>query len=231
MKLLILLIPFTLLLTSCNNNSISQEDEKVNIEFLSWSFVAEFNELNLSNQELTQVPNFEQYLTWTYIDNVWSIDLSNNMIKNIDGELFKYFPNLKELNLSYNQIEDITLEHNFIQDLKLHKNILKEVNIEWLSKLNSVNLWYNELLSWSDILLPKSIKTLELQHNKLADLNWLGNLENLESLKVEFNELEDMDLKELANLDMLKFISVWRNKISKKLEEKIKQMNMEETEK
>jgi len=86
------------------------------------------------------VPNFEKYLTGTYIDDVWSINLSNNKITEIDSSLFEYFPNLKELNLSYNEIEEANIAHNFLQDLKLHKNMLLEVDLAGTSKLNLLNL-------------------------------------------------------------------------------------------
>lgn len=219
-KIIFLLLSFSFLLFSCNS-----EDSKIDSNFLISSYDNEFHELKLSWQELTQVPNFEKYLTWSYVYDVWSIDLSGNDIINVDWELFKYFPNLKEVNLSYNRIEKIELEHIFIQDLKLHKNMLKEVYLESLSKLNSLNLWYNELLSWKSIKLPNTLKILELQHNKLEDIYWFSKLENLDILKLEFNSLEDIDMVEIKDLKKLKTITVAKNNLSKNLEEKIKEFN------
>lgn len=228
MKKLILLLIILLTLTSCWT---PKEDKKITTNFLQENYSKEFHELNLSNQKLTQVPNFEKYLTGSYIDNVWSINLMSNNIKEVNGEYFKYFPNLKEVNLSYNKIEKIKLEHNFIQDLKLHKNNLKKVDLKGLIKLNNLNLWYNELLSLNDVVLPKSIKVLELQHNKLTDLNWIWKLKKIEKLKVEFNELEDIDLQSITWLEKLKFISVGQNKLSKKAEEAFIKFNENNKEK
>ncbi len=216
-KIIIIFISLSLLfLTSCWN----KEDKKISTEFLQNNYSEEFHELNLAAQELTNVPNFEKYLTWSYIDNVWSINLMNNNIKEVDWKIFKYFPNLKELNLSYNKIEKITLEHNFIQNIKLHKNSLKKVDLNWLKKLNTINLWYNNILSLNDLWLPKNIQSLELQHNKLVDIEWILEFKNLEILKLEFNELEDEDLNKLDELKQLKHISTWFNKTTKKIEKK-----------
>ena len=222
MKKIVLLFLSLLLMSSCVNK---EEDKKINLEFLSWSYNKITHELNLSNQDLTQVPNFEKYLTWSYISDVWSIDLSNNSINEIDSEVFKYFPNLKELNLSYNEIEYIKLKHNFIQDLKLHKNNLTKVDLDSLVKLNTINLWYNELLSWKDISLPKSIVSLELQHNKLDNINGINKFTNLETLKLEFNSLEDNDLEKLSWLKNLNYISLWFNKLTKEREKSFNDFN------
>jgi Leucine-rich repeat (LRR) protein len=46
--------------------------------------------------------------------------------------------------------------------------------------------------------LPKSIVSLELQHNKLDNINGINKFTNLETLKLEFNSLEDNDLEKLS---------------------------------
>ena len=243
MKYLLLILIFTLFLTSCGSSKIIKEENniqvikenitqtikeetKITLEFLLDNYSLEFHEINLTNQNLTQVPNFEKFLTWSYIDDVWYINLSNNKIKNIDWEYFKYFPNLKELNLSYNEIENFELGHSFLQELKLHKNKLKNVNLEWSDKINMLNLWYNEFKTLKDTKLPNSIKTLELQHNLLEDISWLDKLIDLEILKLEFNNLEDIDMWILKNLKNLNNITVSKNKLSEKLEKWFINFNM-----
>jgi len=183
-----------------------------------------FNELNLAGKGLTKVPNFEKYLTWSYRDDIWSINLMNNDISEVDGELFKYFPNLKELNLSYNKIEKLDLDLTFLKELQIHKNNIKKLNIENIKTLNTLNIWYNDLTSLVDIRLPKNIKTLELQHNKLTDLLWVSKLKKLEKLKLEFNELEDKNLWEIKDLENIKYITVKNNKLSKKLEDELEKI-------
>lgn len=142
--------------------------------------------------------------------------MSNNSIDDIDTNKFKYFPNLKEINLSYNNLENITLEHNFLQELKLHKNKLTKVDLSWLTNLNTLNLWYNELLRWDDMKLSNKLKTLELQHNNLEDLNWIEESINIDTLKLEFNNLEELDLKVLQNFKNLKIITLWWNELIRK---------------
>jgi len=105
------------------------------------------------------------------------------------------------------------------------KNALTKVNLKANPKLNTLNLWYNELLSWKDIMLPKSIVILELQHNKMTDIEWIWELKNIESLKVEFPGLEDEDLQALTWLDKLTFISVWYNKLTEKTEKAFLKFN------
>lgn len=222
MKKIILVLFLIITLASCWT---PKEDAVITGEYLIDSYSSEFHDLDLSNRELTMVPNFEKYLTGTYIDDVWSINLSNNKITEIDSSLFEYFPNLKELNLSYNEIEEANIAHNFLQDLKLHKNMLLEVDLAGTSKLNLLNLWYNELKSWDDIKLPKHITTLELQHNSLEDIKWLDKLESLEVLKLEFNVLEDNDMWLLKELKSLEKITVLKNKLSEELEKWFAEFN------
>jgi hypothetical protein len=60
MKKILLTLVILLTLTSCGT---PKEDTKITLDFLSGSYSEEFHELNLANQELTQIPNFEKYLT------------------------------------------------------------------------------------------------------------------------------------------------------------------------
>ena len=201
-------------LTSCGIGS----DKQVDTEFLTGAYVSEFHELDLAGRELTKVPDFEKYLTGSYIYDVWSINLQRNNIKKIDSKVFAFFPNLKEVNLSYNKIEKITLADLPIEKLLIHKNEIESADIEGLESLKEVNIWYNELESSKDIKLPTSLESLELQHNKLEDISWVEKLTELNKIKLEFNELEDTDMVVLKDLKKLKFISVGKNKLSEDLE-------------
>ena len=73
--------------------------------------------------------------------------------------------------------------------------------------------------------IPNTVKKLELQHNKLVDINWVSELTNLEVLKFEFNELDDTDMKELKNLKNLKSISYWKNNLSEEMQAWFLQFN------
>jgi len=222
MKKIILLSMIILTLSSCG---ITKEDSQVNTVFLINSYKKEFHELNLANKELTQVPNFEKYLSGSIIDDVWSINLQANKITEIDAEKLKFFPNLKELNISYNTLSTLNLSDVPLDILYAHKNKLTTVNIEKLNTLSTLNLGYNELKSWNDIKLPTALVTLELQHNKLDDLYWIESLLKLEKLKFEFNNLEDDDMNVLLNLDNISNITATYNKLSKKVEDKITELN------
>lgn len=214
MKYIVLVFITLMTLTSCGTES----DKQVDTAFLIGAYVNEFHELDLAGMELTAVPNFEKYLTGSYIYDVWSVNLQSNNIKKIDSSVFDFFPNLKEVNLSYNEIEKITLTDLPIEKLLIHKNEIESADLEGLEKLKEVNIWYNELESFKDIELPDSLEVLELQHNKLEDIIWVEKLTGLNKIKLEFNELEDTDMVLLKDLKKLKFISVGKNKLSEDIE-------------
>jgi Leucine-rich repeat (LRR) protein len=167
MKCIVLVFITLMTLTSCGAGS----DKQVDTAFLTGAYVNEFHELNLAGKELTAVPDFEKYLTGSYIYDVWSINLQSNNIKKIDSSVFDFFPNLKEINLSYNKIEEIKLDTLPIEKLLLHKNQIKEADFESLEKLVELNIGYNKIESTKELKLPKSLQSLELQHNKLEDIS------------------------------------------------------------
>jgi Leucine-rich repeat (LRR) protein len=214
MKYIVWIFIILMSLTSCGTGS----DKQVDTEFLTGAYVSEFHELDLAGMELTAVPNFEKYLTGSYIYDVWSVDLQSNNIKKIDSKAFDFFPNLKEVNLSYNKIEKITLGDLPIEKLLIHKNEIESADLWGLSKLREVNIGYNQLESAKDIKLPEGLQILELQHNKLEDISGVEKLTELTKIKLEFNQLEDADMVLLKDLKKLKFISVGKNKLSEDLE-------------
>ena len=239
MKKFFLIVVWIFLLFSCtssndndlvndkNNNLKINKIEKPEIStaFLTWSYNKNFHELDLSNKNLDEIPDFKKYLTWAYKDDVWSIILQNNNIENVDFTRFKFFPNLKEVNLSYNNITEITINHPYLNTLLLHKNKIKNINLEWSNLIQNLNLWYNELESLKDSNLPINIKNIELQHNKLIDLTWIEKLELIEKVKFEFNKLEDDDMFVFKDLKNVINISFGYNQLSEKMEDWFKKYN------
>jgi Leucine-rich repeat (LRR) protein len=213
-KKYLLLIICVLALLSCG---VEKEDKQVNTAFLTGAYISEFHELNLSKKNLTMIPNFEKYLTGSYKYDVWNINLQSNQIGIVNEDYFNYFPNLKRINLSYNKIKKVKLSKLPIEKLYIHKNEIKKADLGALTRLTDINLWYNKLKKWKYALLPNTIKILELQHNELEDIKWVEKLKDLESIRVEFNKLEDLDMVVLKDLKNMRFISAGENKLSKKL--------------
>ena len=60
MKKFILILTLVMALSSC---WLQKEDSKITFDFLSGSYIKEYNTLDLSAEELTNIPNFEKYLT------------------------------------------------------------------------------------------------------------------------------------------------------------------------
>lgn len=208
-----------------NVNILGNNSKEITTNLI-WSYSTGFHELDLSRKDLTELPNFELYLTWSYKYDVWSINLQDNNLEDIDATYFDYFPNLQEINLSYNNITwDVSINHLFLQKLLLHKNKISNVNLSWSVALSDLNLWYNEFKTLEGSILPKSITNLELQHNSLENLSWIDKLESLSTIKFEFNKLEDTDLAVIKNLKYLMNISFWENLLTEKMEEVLLKFN------
>ena len=206
-----------LILASCS--LLDTEDAKVNEAYLTGAYDAKLHMLDLSNQELTRIPDFEKYLTGAILDDVWDINLMSNNIEKIDSDRLAIFPNLSEVNLSYNKIKEVNLNNSFISKIQLHKNEIYKADLTWLTNLKEVNLGYNKITTLDNIKLDSKIESIQLQHNELIDLNNISDYKNLNSLKIEFNMLEDDDLLNLKWLDQLKFITVKYNQLSKDIED------------
>jgi len=221
-KKLFILSLVWLTLASCS--LLDSEDAKVNESYLTGAFNAKLHTLDLSNQELTRIPDFKKYLTGAILDDVWDVNLMSNKIEKIDSDRLAIFPNLSEVNLSYNKIKEVKLNNNFISKIQLHKNEIVSADLTWLPNLKEVNLGYNKITTLDNIKLDKKIENIQLQHNQLSDLNNISEYKNLNSLKLEFNKLIDSDLQSLDWLDKLKFITVKFNELSKNVEEGFEKM-------
>ncbi len=217
-----------LTLASCT--LLDTEDAKVNEAYLTGAYDAKLHMLDLSNQELTRIPDFEKYLTGAILDDIWDINFMSNNIENIDSDRLAIFPNLSEVNLSYNKIKEINLNNKFISKIQLHKNELYKADLTWLPNLKEVNLGYNKITTLDNIKLDSKVESIQLQHNELIDLNNISDYKNLNSLKLEFNKLTDDDFDNLDWLYKLKFITIRFNELSKDLEKAFLRFNEENKE-
>jgi len=210
MKKLLLLLLVIILVWWCS----TKQQEKITYtdwitkDFIEKNYDSKLHFLNLSNKWLTWSIHFEKLLSWSNLKyDIWYIDMSMNKIKKVWNE-FSFFPNLKELNLSYNQIDYFWLTWSKLQKLYLHKNNLSNIDLSSLTQLSDINLGYNQFTWFKNIELPKNIYSIQLQHNKLKNLIWLEKLKNWRLLKVEFNNLPDNLVKKLKKIGSLSWFNV-----------------------
>ena len=138
--------------------------------------ITKLNEINLSHQNITNLPNdvFNQLV------ELEVIDLSNNKLTNLDAKLFDRLTKLQMLILSNNQLKS------------LNKKIFSN-----LSKLNIINLSNNQIDNLDVDLFNGLVELnrLDVSKNKLNSLNEniFKNLTKLMDIDLSENELTELD--------------------------------------
>ena len=106
---------------------------------------------------------------------------------------FKDFPNLKLLDLAYNDIIDIDLTQNFdLKTLYLQNNNLANIDVTKNRNLKYLDLGYNKLTN-IDLTKNSKLEEIFLPHNKLTNIDLTKNSE-LGSLDLEDNNFTVIDL-------------------------------------
>jgi len=75
------------------------------------------------------MPDFEKYMTGSWLQDIYTIDLSDNDIQRIPEGTFDIFPNLKAIDLSSNDFKfgsDVSIPKT-IKTLSLSDNILDDI--------------------------------------------------------------------------------------------------------
>lgn len=136
--------------------------------------------------------------------NLVLLDAQSNQLSAING-LSKAVP-LKELNLSFNELEEFSIENETLEILKISNNLLHSFDVKGSINLKNILLTTNELTSVDfskNILLEtllisdNNIQNIDLEHNtslthlyissnSLTDLD-VGNNQELIDLKVDRN--------------------------------------------
>ena len=112
---------------------------------------------------------------------------------------FKDFPNLKLLDLSYNDIINVDLTQNLnLKTLYLQNNDLTNIDVTKNRNLEYLKLGYNNLTK-IDLTKNSKLEELYLQYNKLTNIDLTKN-PNLEALDLENNYLTNIDLRQNTEL-------------------------------
>ncbi|WP_243388159.1 leucine-rich repeat domain-containing protein [Bacillus kexueae] len=101
--------------------------------------------------------------------------------------------NLKDLDLSFNQIEDLS-------------------PLQSLSLLESLALWGNDIKDITPLSNLVNLTFLDLSSNHLFEIDALSGLTNIRDLFLSQNQIQD--LKPLENLTGLEYLVLWDNQIA-----------------
>lgn len=136
--------------------------------------------------------------------NLVLLDVQSNQLSAING--LSKAVHLKELNLSFNELEEFSIENETLEILKISNNLLHSFDVKGSINLKNILLTTNELTSVDfskNILLEtllisdNNIQNIDLEHNtslthlyissnSLTDLD-VGNNQELVDLKVDRN--------------------------------------------
>ena len=136
--------------------------------------------------------------------NLVLLDAQSNQLSAING--LSKAVHLKELNLSFNELEEFSIENETLEILKISNNLLHSFDVKGSINLKNILLTTNELTSVDfskNILLEtllisdNNIQNIDLEHNtslthlyissnSLTDLD-VGNNQELVDLKVDRN--------------------------------------------
>ena len=149
----------------------------------SWIYFPRLPEITLSvgkiilkNNEIEHLPHGEGGTGQR--TNVWSIDISENKIINVEENVFQHmFPSLKVLDLSTNEIRLIKLKA--FSGLKLLRALyLSRNQISFISEDA-----FDNLINLSHLNLDNNLL-------QVLDFRWFKHLESLLSLHLEYNKIE-----------------------------------------
>lgn len=177
MKKRILFIVCIFLLSSCGADGMSSK-------YFEDKYDKQSQTLDLSDQDLVELPDFSAYIKWEWLDEIETIDLSDNDIASIPSWTFDLFSSLDALNLDSNNFKtgsDVIIPKT-IRKLSLNDNELDD--IEWFST-------YTKLIQ------------LHLNNNNLEDNDlWqLWGFKKLAELRVEWNNISEDLLQKINEIN------------------------------
>ncbi|AKB37101.1 Leucine-rich repeat containing protein [Methanosarcina siciliae C2J] len=176
------------------------------LQFIREAFEKNLTVLNLSENQLTQLPSEIGELV-----NLKTLDLSFNELTQLPPEITE-LKNLTTLDLSRNQLTQLPPEITELKNLTelyLYSNQLTQLppEITELKNLTELNLSWNQLTQLPpEITELKNLTILSLSSNQLTQLPpEITELKNLTTLDLSLNELTQLppEITELKNLTEL----------------------------
>ena len=124
--------------------------------------------------------------------NLITLNISRNNFKSFN--IFGILPNLKELNLDYN---------NFVEAISKKDKIINGKGIMGLPNLEKLEMSNNQLINLNGIQYFKNLKTLILRDNNFSKIESLHHMNELNYLDVSHNKIDNVDKVCLGELPFL----------------------------
>lgn len=181
---------------------------KSELKFISKDF-NEFKNLKTINVSYLGIDNF--LFKWETISdskanrekiedqlNITSFIATHNYFSTIQNYIFKYMPNIHEIDYSSNRILSI-----------------ESKNFEFKSKLEVINCSNNSISELKNDVFSKliNLKILNLSENQInhIDVNVFSKLDNLETLNLNQNRIKHIDKNLFANNKRIKEVNLRNN--------------------
>lgn len=149
---------------------------------------------NLEKKIRTILGVYKRNLTSQDMEKIVSIDLNHNDIQTLEG--IEYCVNLKNINLTSNNVKDIEPLKDLtkLEYINLHDNDVEDISaLENLVKLKEIDLSSNNIKDIRSLKNLNELKRVDIYHNKVDDVSVLKNLENLEFVDVSQNRIKDIE--------------------------------------
>ncbi|MEQ8418937.1 MAG: hypothetical protein RIB64_02955 [Arenibacter algicola] len=131
--------------------------------------------------------------------NLVLLDAQSNQLSAING--LSKAVHLKELNLSFNELEEFSIENETLEILKISNNVLHSFDVKGSINLKNILLTTNELTS-VDFSKNILLETLLISDNNIQNIDLEHNT-SLTHLYISSNSLTDLDVvnnQELVDL-------------------------------
>ena len=182
---------------------------------------------NLSNIEYicldgNKLTSIQEISNWT---NLEEISFSNKLIEQIPN--LEQLQGLEKINLNGNKIQSLSQISNLeaLTNLEIDNNGL--TSLEGLEKLNNLQILScsnNQISDITPITKLENLENLNLNANQIEDISGLENNINLKYLYVDNNNILDFGV--LEKLDNLSKYTIYNQKISVEIKEKITANNV-----
>lgn len=132
--------------------------------------------------------------------NLIMVDLTSNFLNSFTGT--SEVMGLKNLRLSFNDLEEFSIDNESIENLLISHNLLQSINTEGSVNLKHILLRTNKITS-IDFSSNTLLETLVLSDNRIQNLNLEQN-SKLTHLYISSNSLTNLDVSNLQDLLDLK---------------------------
>ncbi|XP_008834292.1 leucine-rich repeat and guanylate kinase domain-containing protein [Nannospalax galili] len=170
-------------------------------------------ELNASQNKLTTFFNFKPP------KNLKKVDFSSNQISEM-CDLSAYHT-LTQLILDNNEIEEISGLENCLSltHLSLANNKIRTIDGLSTLPIKTLCLSNNQIEKITGLEELKALQNLDLSHNQISSLQGLENHDLLEVINLEDNKIAELnEIEYIENLPILRILNLLRNPIQEKSE-------------